>query len=151
MRKGFSEKSAQYRAVVKDRKVLRERGMSRFEVRALERDKQLIRDLGEKGFFKNNIMRISVVFLVVMALQIAVYAIPVLLPFLFKIGTLGTASQPVWIFAATQGFHALAQSFIVPLSLLATTMFYFDVRIRYEGLDMELRAKAHQAAASPRT
>jgi hypothetical protein len=48
MRKGFSEKSAQYRAVVKDRKALRERGMSRFEVRALERDKQLIRDLAKR-------------------------------------------------------------------------------------------------------
>jgi hypothetical protein len=48
MRKGFSEKSAQYRAVVKDRKALRERGMSRFEVRALERDKQLIRDVAKR-------------------------------------------------------------------------------------------------------
>lgn len=48
MRKGFSEKSAQYRAVVKDRKALRERGMSRFEVRALERDKKLIRDLAKR-------------------------------------------------------------------------------------------------------
>ncbi|MCE9520996.1 MAG: hypothetical protein K8S25_01025 [Alphaproteobacteria bacterium] len=48
MRKGFSEKSAQYRAVVKDRKALRERGMSRFEVRGLERDKKLIRDLAKR-------------------------------------------------------------------------------------------------------
>jgi hypothetical protein len=48
MRKGFSEKSAQYRAVVKDRKALRERGMSRFEVRGLERDKKLIRELAKR-------------------------------------------------------------------------------------------------------
>lgn len=48
MRKGFSEKTAQYRAVVKDRKALRERGMSRFEVRAPERDKGLIRDLARR-------------------------------------------------------------------------------------------------------
>ncbi len=48
MRNEFSERSAQYRAVVKDREGLRNRGMSRFEVRALERDKTLIRELAKR-------------------------------------------------------------------------------------------------------
>lgn len=48
MRKGFSEQSAQYRAVVKNRRALRERAMARFEVRGLERDKKLIRDLAKR-------------------------------------------------------------------------------------------------------
>ena len=48
MRKGFGEKSAQYNAVEKDRKALRAKGMSRFEVRALDRDKKLIRDLARR-------------------------------------------------------------------------------------------------------
>lgn len=48
MRKGFGEQSAQYRAVVKNRRGLRERAMARFEVRGLARDKKLIRDLAKR-------------------------------------------------------------------------------------------------------
>ena len=48
MPKGFGEKSAQYRAVEKDRKVLRAKGMSRFEVRGLDRDRKLIRELAKR-------------------------------------------------------------------------------------------------------
>ena len=45
---GFREKSAPYRAVVKNRKALRARGMERFEVRGLARDKGLIRALASR-------------------------------------------------------------------------------------------------------
>ena len=45
--KGFREKSAQYRAVVKNRKQMRARGLSRFEVRGLETDKALIRSIAK--------------------------------------------------------------------------------------------------------
>ena len=48
MTKGFREKSAQYRAVVKNRRAMRERGLGRFEVRALDRDKELLRDLAKR-------------------------------------------------------------------------------------------------------
>jgi hypothetical protein len=48
VRKGFGEQSAQYRAVVKNRRALRERAMARFEVRGLVRDKKLIRDLAKR-------------------------------------------------------------------------------------------------------
>jgi hypothetical protein len=48
MRKGFNEQSAQYRAVVKNRRALRERGMSRYEVRGLERDKTLLKELAKR-------------------------------------------------------------------------------------------------------
>jgi len=46
--KGFREKSAQYRAVVKNRKQMRSRGISRFEVRGLEHDKALIRAVAKR-------------------------------------------------------------------------------------------------------
>jgi hypothetical protein len=48
LRKGFSEQSSQYRAVIKNRQALRERDMARFEVRALERDKKLIREIAKR-------------------------------------------------------------------------------------------------------
>jgi predicted nucleic acid-binding protein len=45
MTRGFREKSAQYRAVTKNRRAMRARGVERYEVRGLARDKALIRDL----------------------------------------------------------------------------------------------------------
>lgn len=48
MRKGLSEQSARYRAVVKNRRALRERGMSRFEIRGLNRDKGMLRELARR-------------------------------------------------------------------------------------------------------
>jgi hypothetical protein len=48
MPKGFREKSAQYRAVVKNRRSLRARGLARFEVRGLDSDKALVRDLAKR-------------------------------------------------------------------------------------------------------
>jgi len=46
--KGFREKSAQYKAVVKNRRALRARGLGRFEVRGLDSDKALIRQIAKK-------------------------------------------------------------------------------------------------------
>lgn len=48
MPKGFREKSAQYRAVVKNRRSMRARGLSRFEVRGLAGDKELVRSLAKR-------------------------------------------------------------------------------------------------------
>jgi len=48
MPKGFRERSAQYRAVVKNRRAMRARGMSRFEVRGRSRDKALIKALAKR-------------------------------------------------------------------------------------------------------
>jgi hypothetical protein len=41
-------KSAQLRAVERNRKRMREKGVSRFEVRALDRDKALIREVAKR-------------------------------------------------------------------------------------------------------
>ena len=41
-------KSAQLRAVERNRKRMREKGISRFEVRALDRDKALIREVAKR-------------------------------------------------------------------------------------------------------
>ena len=48
MKKGFREKSAQYRAVSKSRRAMLARGLGRYEVRGLESDKVLVRDLAKK-------------------------------------------------------------------------------------------------------
>jgi len=57
MAKGFREKSAQYRAVVKNRKRMRARGLARFEVRGLDGDKALIRELAKKLSADNDAAR----------------------------------------------------------------------------------------------
>jgi len=46
--KGFREKSTRYRAVIKSRRALRARGMSRYEVRGLESDKALVKDVAKR-------------------------------------------------------------------------------------------------------
>ena len=43
MKKGFREKSAQYRAVVKNRRAMGARGLARYEVRGLAKDRELVR------------------------------------------------------------------------------------------------------------
>ncbi len=43
MAKGFREKSAQYRAVVKNRRTMRGRGLARYEVRGPAKDRELVR------------------------------------------------------------------------------------------------------------
>src|SRR5205085_1601335 len=48
MPKGFREKSTRYRAVIKNRRALRERGISRYEVRGLESDKALVREVAKR-------------------------------------------------------------------------------------------------------
>jgi hypothetical protein len=48
MTKGFREKSAQYRAVAKNRRAMRARGIERYEVRGLASDKALIRELAKR-------------------------------------------------------------------------------------------------------
>jgi len=47
MPKGFREKSAQYRAVMKNRRTMRARGLARYEVRGAEKDRDLIRALAK--------------------------------------------------------------------------------------------------------
>lgn len=43
MPKGFREKSAKYRAVVKNRRTMRARGLARYEVRGAAKDRELVR------------------------------------------------------------------------------------------------------------
>jgi hypothetical protein len=48
MTRGFKEKSAQYRAVVKNRRTMSARGLARFEVRGLAKDRELVRSVAKK-------------------------------------------------------------------------------------------------------
>lgn len=48
MAKGFREKSAQYRAVVKNRRTMSARGLARYEVRGLAKDRELVRSVAKK-------------------------------------------------------------------------------------------------------
>ena len=48
MVKGFRERSAKYRAVIKNRRAMRSQGLSRYEVRGLARDKDLVKRLARK-------------------------------------------------------------------------------------------------------
>jgi hypothetical protein len=47
MAKGFREKSAQYRAVVKNRRTMTARGLARYEVRGLAKDRELVRSVAK--------------------------------------------------------------------------------------------------------
>ncbi len=108
--------------------------------KSLKRSRTLIRNRAERGFFKNNIWRLSVIYLVVLAFWGALYYAPMLPGVLVKMGSLAATSVPTWLDGVTQAFRIVGQVFVFPISILALTVFYYDIRIRGEGLDMELRA-----------
>lgn len=129
----------------------------RWGFRALSRSAQLMAGSVEPGIFGNQKLRASVLLLLLymvtgvlafaaslprLALEVAYNASP-LVP-----GS-DPSAMPLAALLATTGFELFAQTAILPFVLVTLVLFYYDTRIRREGLDLELLAGRLAGTAKP--
>jgi hypothetical protein len=101
---------------------------------------------------KGNRGRIFVIYLLIFVLTVAFSAIwPVLAGATAAIWSIPTQSGPrqmaAWFQVVTLFGGFLTQAFISPLSTIALTLVYYDVRVRKEGFDLQHMMEQLDAAA----
>jgi len=122
-------------------------------VRALRRSRQL---MGPPGvvFYKNPKFRLSLLLLVYFVVQSAVQQL-FLLPSLVR----GFGQDPpfqdmsLWsmplLWAVPLAFGQVAtNALVLPLNGVLTTLFYFDLRVRYEGFDLDTQDEERSRASA---
>lgn len=115
--------------------------------KAVKRSAALVRFDPGLGFLYWGEMRLSLLLLPLVAIELlsmSLTSLPVTLyelKELLRHGSLGQiTAPPESVQILTQILVVLSGSLLLPLYLIATTLFYFDVRIRREGFDLELMA-----------
>jgi hypothetical protein len=118
-------------------------------VRAMRRSARLMAGSVGRTFFDNCKVRASVIHAVNLAITVSV-AVVTSLPALLVNSAFGVsplnpetydpARVPLWALLPAEVFQVFSQTAIVPFGLLAVIVFYFDLRIRKEGFDLELLA-----------
>jgi hypothetical protein len=121
-------------------------GLSGFK--AVRRSSEIVRYDPGKGFMYWGETRISIVLLVVFAVNAMLYivtALPSLLIWIPELmqGRVSAADTGVssTLIIGTNFLHFLGNSVVTPLYAIALTVFYYDVRVRKEGYDVELLAR----------
>jgi membrane-anchored glycerophosphoryl diester phosphodiesterase (GDPDase) len=120
---------------------------------AVRRSSQLVRYDPGLGFWYWGEMRLSILLLPLFVIEILAFCITSL-PMLFHDinealvhGSIGQISAPPEAAViCSQILVVLSSSVLLPLYLIATMLFYYDVRIRREGFDLELMAQQAQTA-----
>ena len=122
---------------------------------AAKRSSDLVRFDPGLGFLYWGEMRLSVILLPLFVIELLAFAVTSL-PFLVhdineailhgSIGQLSGTSDTAMIFS--QILLVLSSSLLLPLYLIATTLFYYDVRVRREGFDLELMVERERSTAS---
>jgi len=114
---------------------------------ALKRSKELMRKKTDKGFFKNNVMKASILLLIAFVLGSVVGGI-VSVPF----AILNVLNPPVAALDLVSPLHLLqgvltmaVQAAVAPVGQIAMILFYYDIRIRKEGFDLEVLTAALSA------
>lgn len=110
---------------------------------ALRRSKELMGPLGVR-LAQNPKFRLSLLLLVYLVLQSAVqqlFMLPVMVrgftqtpPF----SDLSLWTMPVYWSVPLGFLQVLSNSIVLPLSAVLSTLFYFDLRVRHEGFDLDL-------------
>jgi hypothetical protein len=115
--------------------------------RAVQRSSTLVRYDPGLGFFYWGEMRLSLLLLplfVIELLTLSLTSLPLTLHQIneiFRHGTIGQfAMPPEAALVASRILVLLSSALLLPLYLIATTLFYYDVRIRREGFDLEWMA-----------
>jgi hypothetical protein len=110
---------------------------------ALRRSNELMRKKSDKGFFRNNIMKASVILLIVLVLAIAAGAV-VSIPFAIAQALTHDRSHPPNLLEPMrllQGILTMIiQAGVSPIGTIAMILFYYDIRIRKEGFDLQVLA-----------
>ena len=112
---------------------------------AMRRSSELMRKKSDKGLFRNNIMKASVILIIVFVLAAAAGMI-VGLP--FGIAQILTADRthppsllgPMHLLQST--LTMIVQAGVAPIGTIAMILFYYDIRIRKEGFDLQMLASA---------
>ena len=117
-------------------------------VAAARRSSLLVRYDPGLGFLYWGEMRLSIILLPLFVIEMLAFAVTSL-PVLFheineavmhgSVGQVNGPSEGALI--VSQILVVLSSSLLLPLYLIATTLFYYDVRIRREGFDLELMAE----------
>ena len=116
--------------------------------RALKRSSALVRYDPGLGILYWGEMRLSFLLLPLFVIELLILLLTSLPLSLHQLGELmrhGSGGQlaapPESIMIISQVMTFLAGSLILPLYSIATTLFYYDIRIRREGFDLEFMAK----------
>jgi hypothetical protein len=122
--------------------------------RAVQRSSNLVRYDPGMGILYWGEMRLSFLLLPLFIIELLVLSLTSLPLTLHEVGEVmrhGITGQmalpPDAVLIASQILTFLAGSLILPLYLIATTLFYYDIRIRREGYDLEFMAAQLQEAA----
>jgi hypothetical protein len=115
-------------------------------ITAMRRSKELMRVKTDKGFVRNNITKASVILLITLILGAVVGAV-VTIPFAIartasrhpELAALDVMS-PLTILQGV--LTAMVQAAVAPIGRIAMVLFYYDIRIRKEGFDLEVLAAA---------
>ena len=122
---------------------------------ALTRAAELVAGRG-LPFFQGPKFRISVLYVVVLLLSFTLQSLFVL-PRLGMAWAHGAtvqdgmpplASLPVWLMLPLGMVEVLTNALFVGFSSILTTLFYFDLRVRFEGLDLQDTTTAHTATTT---
>ena len=112
---------------------------------ALERSRELMRVKTDKGLVRNNVTKASVIILIMFILGAVAGAI-VTIPLIIMAVIQGASHQAVGhfgIFQIVQGLlTSVVHAAVAPIGVVAMILFYYDIRIRKEGFDLEVLAAA---------
>jgi hypothetical protein len=104
-----------------------------------------MRKKSDKGFFRNNIMKASVILIIVFVLAAVAGGI-VSLPFGIAQALTHDRSHPPSLLGPMhllQGtLTMIVQAAISPIGTIAMILFYYDIRIRKEGFDLQMLASS---------
>jgi len=119
---------------------------------AIQRASVLVRYDPGLGIFYWGTMRLSFLLLPLLVIELLILgltSLPVILHQLSEVMQHGTtghmAAPPESIMIISQIMTFLAGSLILPLYTIAMTLFYYDIRIRREGFDLEFMANQLRA------
>ncbi len=116
---------------------------------ALKRSRELLRKKTEKGIFRNNIWKISVIGLVYLAIAWVIGMVVNIPGFIMAFKQIFTATKggqmqayPIWMVLLSQFLGILSAAATKPIGSIGIILLYYDIRIRFEGFDLQMLTQA---------
>jgi hypothetical protein len=123
---------------------------------AMSRSRELMRVKTQKGFFTfaSNTAKASVITLIIFGFQCVIAVVAggatLLATFMAHGGQIVAGSQLPWAAQTiVDGIVMLLQTTVAPFYTVAIILLYYDIRIRFEGFDLEMMAKSLSPEVPP--